>query len=180
MTEAQSIWSHRIRIDDVPEAGLHVDLAADESTRAALARAAGLRSLTRLTASFDLTRRGSGLHVAGEVNASVGQNCVVTLEPIESDLNEPIDLVFASDVAPTIANEKGEATFEFSEDDPPETLVGGAVDLGAIATEFLLLAIDPYPRKEGAVFEPKIAGDTSTSPFAALASLKKENGKGNH
>ena len=38
-------------------------------------------------------------------------------------------------------------------DDPPEVLHDGAVDLGAVATEFLLLGIDPYPRKPGAVFD---------------------------
>ena len=57
--------------------------------------------------------------------------------------------------------------------DGPEPLAGGAVDLGAIATEFLILAIDPYPRKPGAVFEPPDVGDDSDQPFAALAALKK-------
>ena len=30
-----------------------------------------------------------------------------------------------------------------------KSLVGGTVDLGAIATEFLILGLDPYPRKTG-------------------------------
>jgi hypothetical protein len=180
MTETDAIWSYKVNIDDVPEAGMHFDVMADEATRAELARAAGLRSLPRLTASFDVTRRGGGLHVAGEVNAIVGQNCVVTLEPVENEIAEPIELSFAPEAAPTIADEQGEATIEFGADEPPETLTGGAIDLGAVATEFLLLAIDPYPRKEGAIFEPRISGDPSTSPFAALASLKKESGNGNH
>ena len=47
------------------------------------------------------------------------------------------------------------------------------VDLGAVATEFLLLGIDPYPRKPGAVFDAPPAGDPSSHPFAALAALKK-------
>ena len=45
----------------------------------------------------------------------------------------------------------------------------GCVDLGAIATEYFLLGIDPYPRKEGAVFEPRLAKDPAANPFAALA-----------
>ena len=49
----------------------------------------------------------------------------------------------------------------------------GVVDLGAVATEFLLLGIDPYPRKPGAVFDAPPAGDPSSHPFAALAALKK-------
>lgn len=179
MTEPQPIWTYKVNAAEVPEAGAHFDLAADENTRAELARAAGLRSLPRLTASFDVTHRAGGLHVTGEVNATVGQNCVVTLEPIQNDISEPVDLSFAPDATPTIADERGEASIEFGEEEPPETLSGGAVDLAAVATEFLLLAIDPYPRKEGAVFEPRIAGDPSTTPFAALASLKKDNGQGN-
>ena len=59
------------------------------------------------------------------------------------------------------------------ETDSLEPLVGGTVDLGAIATEYFLLGIDPYPRKPGAVFEPPSAGDAATKPFAALAALKK-------
>ena len=47
------------------------------------------------------------------------------------------------------------------------------VDLGAIATEYFLLGIDPYPRKPGAEFQPTGAGDGGAKPFAALAALKK-------
>ena len=50
------------------------------------------------------------------------------------------------------------------------------IDLGAIATEFLILAIDPYPRKPGAVFQSPSAGEPAAHPFAALAALKKGQG----
>jgi hypothetical protein len=37
-----------------------------------------------------------------------------------------------------------------------------------------MLGLDPYPRKEGAVFEPVIAPvDPADHPFAALKALKK-------
>ena len=55
--------------------------------------------------------------------------------------------------------------------------IDGTVDLGALATEFLLLGIDPYPRKPGAVFEPPSTGDPGESPFAALAGLRTGRGK---
>ncbi len=47
------------------------------------------------------------------------------------------------------------------------------VDLGAIATEYFLLGIDPYPRKPGAEFQSPSAGEAAANPFAALAALKK-------
>ena len=55
----------------------------------------------------------------------------------------------------------------------PEPLIGGVVDLGALATEFLLLGLDPYPRKPGAVFEPPRDLKPDAGPFAALAKLTK-------
>jgi hypothetical protein len=56
----------------------------------------------------------------------------------------------------------------------PEPLVNGSVDLGKVATEFLIIGIDPYPRKPGAVFEPTVSGEVA-SPFAALSALKKKS-----
>jgi hypothetical protein len=61
-------------------------------------------------------------------------------------------------------------------DDPPETIRDGIIDLGAVATEFLVLGLDPYPRKPGAVFDAPPAGDPAGHPFAALAALKKDGG----
>jgi hypothetical protein len=61
----------------------------------------------------------------------------------------------------------------FDTDEPPEAIRDGVIDLGAVATEFLLLGLDPYPRKPGAVFEAPPAGDPVSHPFAALAALKK-------
>jgi hypothetical protein len=58
--------------------------------------------------------------------------------------------------------------------DAPEPLIGNSVDLGAIASEFLMLAIDPYPRKSGVAFEPPAKEVDTGGPFAALAALKKK------
>lgn len=171
---AQSNWSYRLAHDEVPEEGLHVDLVADESVRAALARTAGLRELPRLTASFDITRAGhEGLHVIGEVSSVIGQECVITLEPIEQNLLEAIDLTFVPGSSGAAAQTIAEASLAGDETEPPEPMTAGAVDLGAIATEYFLLGIDPYPRKPGAVFESPAAPEPGNKPFAALAALKK-------
>lgn len=169
MEKGRNPWSVVVALDDIPETGIHTEMEAPEPVRAELAKLAGLRELTRLSAVFDLTPRGSGVHVAGQVSAHLGQTCVVTLEPIESDLTESIDLVFAP-AAQAPANDLK------LDDEPPEMLVDGKIDLGAIATEFLLLGIDPYPRKAGAEFAPVNADDAGARPFAALEALKKRLG----
>jgi hypothetical protein len=162
----------------VPDTGQHIDLAADAQVRAAVATLAGLAALPRLEASFDVTPRGrGGLRVVGQVSATVGQTCVVTLEPIENEIDEPVDLVFVPAGEPPPAGREG-GEIEVPLEDAPEPLVGGHVDLGVIATEFLILAIDPYPRKPDAVFHSPVAGDDLVHPFAPLAVLKqKRSGK---
>src|SRR5512132_2802174 len=138
-------WSVPLALSDVPESGRHLDLFADRQTRDAVAEHAGLTALPRLEARFDVIPHGrGGLHVVGRVSATVGQTCVVTLEPLEDEIDESIDLVFApGGASPQAAS--GEV--EVPAVDEPEVLAGGVIDLGAIATEFLILGLDPYPRK---------------------------------
>ena len=163
-------WSVPLALSEVPEGGRHLDLVADRQTRTAVAEQAGLDALPRLQASFDVAPHGrGGLRVVGRVSASVGQTCVVTLEPIENEIDEAIDLVFApGDASPIIG-----AEVDLSVADASEALIGGGIDLGEIATEFLILGLDPYPRKPDAIFQSPTAGEDSANPFAALAALKK-------
>ena len=174
MENVQNPWSMPVAVDDIPETGLHIEVEAPVEVREQLVKLANLRDLSRLSAVFDLTRRGGGVHVAGQVKARVGQTCVVTLEPLENDLDEPIDLLFAPSLH-AAAKDDG-ADHKAGDEEPPEPLIDGKVDLGAIATEFLLLGIDPYPRKAGAEFAAAKTADDSARPFAALEALKKRLG----
>jgi uncharacterized metal-binding protein YceD (DUF177 family) len=171
-------WSAPITVDDIPETGRRVELAPDAATRDAVARVAGVVTVPRLVARFELTRHGrDGLRIVGHVSATVGQVCVVTLEPMENEVEERIDLVFAPPRDPKPKRTESAAFRCLDAEDPPELLHNGTVDLGAVATEFLILGIDPYPRKSGAVFEIGPAGDSAAHPFAALAALKKRFAK---
>jgi len=169
---ATNPWSVPVRRDDVPEAGLHLNLTADATTRGAIAALAGVTGLPRLAASFDIARQGRGLRVDGEVSATVEQTCIVSLEPMTSEIREPVELVFMPAGASAQAVAIGE-DLDPTAADEPEVLVDGVADVGAAATEFLLLAIDPYPRKPGAVLDTPTSDDAGAHPFAALAALKK-------
>jgi uncharacterized protein len=132
-----------------------------------------LRELPRLTASFTLVPAGGEqVHVRGRVQAEVGQTCVVTLEPLTTEVDEDVDVMFSPDAAQAAVRPEADDDDPMAED-PPEPIIGGEIDLGALAAEFLILALDPYPRKPGAVFEPVIQPvDPADHPFAALAALK--------
>ena len=184
MTRADDIvskadpWRVPITVAQIPDTGLHREIEADPAARAAMAEVAGLREVLAASASLDITPRGGGrLHVGGHVRARIGQTCVITLDPIENDINEPIDLIFAPpEQIPELADLVDEAAASDVEiPDPPEPIENGAIDLGRIATDALFLAIDPYPRRPGAVYEPPVAAaDPDDHPFAALKALNSD------
>jgi len=176
MKAASHPWTVKVRIDDVPQAGRRVVLTADEATRVAVARVAGVAGIERLEAAFELTSAGrDGVRVTGEVTATVRQTCVVTLEPVDNQVRESVDVAFAPGAPDVGADEPAEIAL--GAPDPPEQLIGAAIDLGAITTEFLILGIDPYPRKRNAVFAAPSTADPATGPFDVLAALKKPDGE---
>jgi len=139
MIEPAQPWHMPVRLEDIPETGLHFDLVADEHVRAGLAALAGVPEMPRLEAAIDVARYGSGLRATGRVSATVGQTCVVTLEPMENQVDESIDVIFA----PSPTGDVADQSAAFEADEPPAVLSDGTADLGAIAAEFLLLGIDP-------------------------------------
>lgn len=175
-TEKPDPWRVPVMVAQIPDTGLHRDLVADQATCRAVADVGGLRAVLSVQASFDVTPKSGGrFQVAGHVRARVGQTCVVTLEEIESDIDEPINLIFAPpEQVPQMAALVDEAE-ESGEDtpDPPEPIENGIIDLGRLATDALYLGLDPYPRKPDAVFEPLVeTAHPEDHPFAALKALK--------
>jgi uncharacterized metal-binding protein YceD (DUF177 family) len=175
MSETKLPWSVPVAFAHIPEDGRRFEIIAGEDTRWQLAKLTGLRTLPRLEATFQVTRQGArGLRVSGRVAATVGQVCVATLDPIENEVQENVSLVFALPSEP--ASEAGDVAAEGFDSNAAEPLVGNSIDLGAIATEFLILGIDPYPRKPGANLALPPVADAGAHPFAALAALKKGQG----
>jgi len=169
-------WHVPVHLENVPDTGLHLDLDADEEVRARLGAIAGVQSVSRLHASVALTRHGGGLRAAGRVTATVGQTCVVSLEPLENYVDEPFDVLFVPNEAVTDASAVPVPAAE-AVDDTRESLLDGIADIGAVGAEFFLLGIDRYPRKPGAVFALPVEDRTGDSPFAVLAKLKPSGDK---
>jgi hypothetical protein len=176
MTDKADPWRVPITVAQIPDTGLHRDIEADPATRDAMAEVAGLREILSASASLDVMPKGGGrVHVAGRVRARVGQTCVVTLDPIENDIDEPIDLIFAPpEQIPQLADLVDDAAERDAEiPDPPEPIENGVIDLGRLATDALFLGIDPYPRKPDATFEPPVVvADPLDHPFAGLKALQ--------
>ena len=176
VTNKPDPWRVPLAVAQIPEHGLHREIEADPVAREAMAEVAGLREILSVHAALDVTPGSGGrVHVGGHVRARIGQTCVVTLDPIENEIDEPIDLIFAPpEQIPQLADLVDE-TLEIGAEipDPPEPIVNGVIDLGRLATDALFLGIDPYPRRPDAVFEPPVvAADPEDHPFAALKALQ--------
>jgi Large ribosomal RNA subunit accumulation protein YceD len=170
-------WRFPVVVAQIPDTGLHREFEAGEASRAAIAQTAGLREVISASASFDLQLKSGGrVRVAGEVRARIEQTCVVTLDPIENEIDEMVDLIFAPpEQIRSLAALVDEAAQSEDEEvpDPPEPIVDGVIDLGRLATDVLFLAIDPYPRRHDAVFDaPREIADPADHPFAALKTLQ--------
>ncbi|WP_336294785.1 YceD family protein [Bartonella sp. CB169] len=120
-----------------------------------------------------------GVRVKGLLRARVIQLCVVTLEPLENNLYENIEVFFVPEnsnlMKPKISENTGELFLDVEGQDTPEVFSGDKIDIGAIMEEFFELSINHYPRQEGV----KIDGienledaKQKLSPFSVLKNWK--------
>ena len=112
------------------------------------------------------------------MTADAVQTCGLTLEPLPVHVDRKYSVQMVEATEREDADDEGEIDLEL-DDDSPDQIEGGSLDLGQYVVEQLALSLDPFPRKPGAVFEqPKEPGEIS--PFAVLKSLhsKDDSGEG--
>lgn len=159
-------FSRPLQVDRVPALGCHERLAADEKECAALAKRLGLAKLHSLGGLLKAVPwRGGGLKVTGTLNAKVDQVSVISLETFTTDLEFAVERYFLSPRA-------GPPTDE----EDVDIIENGIVDLGEILAESMALELDPYPRREGEVFNDieEHPESAKVSPFTGLSKLKPD------
>lgn len=141
---------------------------------ARLASVLEIPEVRNLAVNYRLTASARDRYrLEGELAAVVVQSCVVSLEPVEARLRLPIDAEFRTD--PEIAVTAGADETEVLALPDYEPTENGELAIGRVVYETLAAGLDPYPRKAGAEFTwQDEAGRAATSPFAALARLKRE------
>ena len=156
------------QLADRPET---ITVTASPAECAAVAAAFALPAIASHGGKIRLSRMSNGRIAAQlDLSARLTQICVVTLDPFEQIVAERTALV----IVPSARGETGpDDTLIADLDSPDEIIAGGTViDLGALVTEQLALALDPYPRKSDAVL-PALGTASGETAFASLAALKK-------
>lgn len=177
-----------VDLDRMGPGGAALEIVASDSERAALARRFGFLGLPALSARVTVDHRPGGqIVVEGRLRGRIVQACVLTLDPVNQDLDDAFRIVFKKDLADDRDPENGEAVLS-AQADAPEPLTGNLLDVGEIIAEQLSLAADPYPRRAGARLEdvlpkPRNPGrrgppEQRRHPFAGLAALRDKPGRG--
>jgi uncharacterized metal-binding protein YceD (DUF177 family) len=160
--------SRPIPADRVGETGLVVTVEAGDAERAAIARRLSVPSVEAVQCRWSLrTAPGGVVEADGSLRARLHQECVVSLDPFAVDVVEEFAVRFVP---------AGDESDDGDDPDVPDELAmeNGTLELGEATVEQLALALDPYPRKPGAVL-PEDVADAPDNPFGALAKLRKED-----
>lgn len=161
MTVPNLPYSEPVRLHQVP-GGVKRTLEPDAAARARIARALDLASLESFTAEMNLAPTAAGWRLSGRVRASLAQTCGITLEPLPVEVDAPFALTLAEAV-----DENSDEIVITLDDESPDLIEDGQIDLGQYAVEQLALRLDPFPRKPGAEFvQPPEPAEIS--PFAIL------------
>lgn len=150
--------SFPVNVARLPQRGMSMRIDADAKQREQLTVIHGLEGVDSLVAKLLVAPwKRNGVRVTGRIEAKIIQNCVVTLEPMESYVDEEIDTVFLPEDS-KLGREGfglgGEIILDAEGPDSPEVFSGDTIDVGALAEQFFGLGIDPYPRKATASKEP--------------------------
>ena len=182
-TDDDTPFSYPVKVGHISANPVEVTIRADAEKCAGLARLWSVLEVKALSATFQLQRwKRDGVRLKGRVTADIVQACVVTLDPVEAHIDEPVEVVFVPEGSKLarlpVASETGEMLLDPDGPDAPEIFTGDTVDAGVVAAEHVALAIDPYPRKSGVDFSGHIEStgkdDRKPSPFAVLKDWKKD------
>jgi uncharacterized metal-binding protein YceD (DUF177 family) len=167
-------FSRPVEIGEIGPEGVTREIAADAQEREALARRFGLVSLDLLEGRATVTPVSRKLfRLEATFRAELVQTCVVTLDPFPVRIEDSFAALFGEG-GPGLA-----ALLSAEEEDEPEPIEGGAIDIGETVAQHLALALDPYPRKPGATLPSEYAAEAASEaepgrvkPFAGLDLLK--------
>ena len=179
-------FSRIVKTDELVKGKEKVTVEATENERAELAKRFELISIDSLRAELEVKTASNGeVTVRGPMAARIVQSCVATLEPVPEQIEDTIEVLFSPHVSEEDMPSNPDDLEDLSEAElmalleQPEPLVDGKIDLGEVVAQFLAVAMDPYPRKDGAEMPDSVQSEEEAeadkpNPFAQLAGLKEQ------
>ncbi|MEE6207930.1 MAG: DUF177 domain-containing protein [Alphaproteobacteria bacterium] len=171
----QKIFSYPIKIDELNQNQYKFELIADADELKDITAVLQVEDVKTFKADIflKLNLKEHLMKVWGNVAAKLELKSVISLENFVKDFDVPFELVF--DTKATYQDIKDmEAGIN---DDVPDIIENGQINLADIAIEQIALNLDDYPRAEGEVFDfskyAEVEPIKKDNPFAVLEKLKK-------
>ncbi len=171
-------FSRPVTADKVGFDSMSLECKAKEDELNSLVARFDLVSLESLMFSLKFKRSETTgiIEAAGRLAAVGFQKCVITLEPVEFELDQPISWSFLDK-----SNDGQEADFDKEILESVELIENNQIDFGELVAQQLAILLDPYPRAPGA----KIPADglwfgeidrniDGNKPFSVLGQLKHQ------
>lgn len=176
MTQPEAEFSRPVAVAKISARGRELKIAATTDELSALAKRYDIPEVKRLTARLHLSALdgGKAWRLDGTFDAEVVQQCVVTLKPLQTEVTEHFERIYA--IMPD--DETGAVDVIYDQDDPPDPVIDGFIDAGEAVAEELALALVPFPRAPETEFQSSPGdGDGAAlgGPFAVLARLRENN-----
>lgn len=184
-------WSFIVDVEKISAEPKRYKFDADERQRIDLARRLAVVSVEKAECIVTVQKISGGtFHAIGTVQADLTQSCVVSLSPVPAHIEDEFEGWYSDKDANAVSFakarserdvKKGQTEIEVLEESAdPEAIIGGKIDIGELATQYLSLALDPYPQAEGVVHTysapapDKDGAELRKSPFEALKDWKEK------
>jgi uncharacterized metal-binding protein YceD (DUF177 family) len=175
-----SLVDSKINLRQLSKAGRWFDLVATESECHELQTRLNVRTVNKVEAKYRVDPLGAraGLQVSGTITADVVQACIVTLEDVPEQITEEFAVRLINEV---YAENQREQDLD-PEDGDFEHYSGEFIDMSEVLTQYVSLALNPYPRVNTVSKDEEIVyssgsgadneADEKPHPFAELKKLQ--------
>lgn len=169
----QKDFSYPLKIEDINQGEQTYKLRANKAQLETLREILQIPAVNYFEADIKLAfqKKKGILDVSGEVRAGLTLISVISLDEFEKEYKSNFSLTYDTNATYEQIREMDEDI----EDDIPDIVIDGKIDLGDIAIEQLALVMEDHPRKDGEEFTSVIEDDSPVreNPFAVLSKLKK-------
>ena len=169
----QKDFSYPLKIEDINQGEQTYKLRANKAQLETLREILQIPDVNYFEADIKLIfqKKKGILDVSGEVRAGLTLISVISLDEFEKEYKSNFNLTYDTNATYEQIREMDEDI----EDDIPDIVIDGKIDLGDIAIEHLALVMEDHPRKDGEEFTSVIEDDSPVreNPFAVLSKLKK-------
>jgi len=171
----QKIFSYTVQIEKLGAGEKKFSLVADEEQKRWITQIFQVEGVRDFRAEIKVRSdmKNNLVKVFGTASAQVEHQSVISLENFVREYKAQFDVLF--DTKATYEQICRE--YEDINEEAPETVENGQIDLAKVAMEQIALVLDDYPRKDGESFEFVSEFDEETTkkanPFSVLSRMKK-------